>query len=1480
MKKTLLPVLLLSLLIYAAPAAWAAVPSPETGAPASLQSWEAWVLHGYEEAYLCPADRHTGRYYCAWPISLSLDLNGSGGRFTAAFELKKDAFLQLPGGPGAWPEQVRLADGRLTPVLGTTRPQVWLPAGTHSLNGLFVWPELPETLDLPLGFTLDIKVDGRALDFPATESDYPAGRLRLWLKSRNAAESLPLEADAADSLKVTVNRLIQDSQPQMIKSRLKLVVGGRPREVYLNNALLPETKATSLSSPLPAQLIDGSLRIRVKPGTYEITLDSRSLKAEGDALGPAPEGDEPEFWAFQAVDKLRLVEVSGAEQIDPSQADVYQKWRAFPVYYLPPGDSLKFNMIRRGDAEPAPDDLSLNRECWLDYNGGGLSCRDQLSGNLRRQWHLNVSQPFTLAQASLSGQPQVITWQTDSKGQEAPGLQLRNGRIDLSADLRLDNFKGKLPASGWDHELTARSQKINLPPGYRVFHVSGADARQGGYGYGSGTWTSAWGTLDFFIVLIIAIATWKLFGLKYGLLALVTMVLCYHEVMAPRMVFLHLLACAALLRIMLKAGKAKFLVRSWRFLAALTLVVLASLFFINQVRIALYPQLENPSLGYGSYNLVKMPMLGGASRAYSPAADYGRDYYDTQAAEVYEAMPEPETTQNMVNRMMLADEKTLETPAAAQVPPPSLSPGGGEMDGSLRSKSRVAAKPMSKQELAKDDLYANRMVRLSQSPDAKVQNSVPRPQWNWRSVYLQYNNIITADQEVSIYFLSPFMGRVLALVRIALMAALVLMMLKPVKSSKMDEDSAAPQETAFGKAAAATALALVMTVALFLTPARLAAQTDFPSQELLDEYRQRLLGSKGVFEPGVPLLRIEASAESLVMEFEVETQEESIIGLPTLDKEVFRPETISVDGRALPLMEADGRWLALLPEGHSRVRLAGRLRKPAPKAFQINFHQAQRPQRTVVSDHGFWKVEGLEADGQLVGSALYLSPNGETPASEGQSEEEIQLAIDPFFLVHRTVSLGLQWQVHTSVQRITPAGSPTSLRLPLLPGENPISAGFRRDDQKLTLNFGPNDTTLSWDSSLETADELKLSASEGPWTESWSLDVSPIWRVKLDGPPPVQNMVNGFWQPQWLPWPGETLSLSVDRPQPVPGQYLVIDSARLESTIGEHNRLNNLNFQVRTSQGGPWSFNLPSRAKVREFTVNGKTMPLGSGAAEAGAAASPSGGPISLTASLTSGSHKINVVWTEDLPLGKISATPELNLGVPTANISTTLNLPQDRWILWAWGPVQGPAVQFWPLLAVVLLAAFILRKSDTPLKTGGWFLLGLGLIQLNIFGALFVAGWLLLLSRRQKSPFAGPGAFNAWQVVLVLWTLTALVLIYKGIQHGLLQNPDMLIDGGGSYGQRLTWFNDRSEGPWPVGRTLTVSLWFYKALMLAWSLWLAISLIKWLIWGWEAFSSQTLWKKSPPKTPRPMNQFEKKRAEALAARQQTSQEKDEGEQS
>jgi hypothetical protein len=93
-----------------------------------------------------------------------------------------------------------------------------------------------------------------------------------------------------------------------------------------------------------------------------------------------------------------------------------------------------------------------------------------------------------------------------------------------------------------------------------------------------------------------------------------------------------------------------------------------------------------------------------------------------------------------------------------------------------------------------------------------------------------------------------------------------------------------------------------------------------------------------------------------------------------------------------------------------------------------------------------------------------------------------------------------------------------------------------------------------------------------------------------------------------------------------------------------------------------------------------------------------------------------------------------------------------------------------------------------------------------------------------------------------------ALVCLVAAIPQGLLGSPDMQIAGNGSYGHSLRWFADRSADALPTAGAISVPLWVYKLLMLAWALWLASAVIGWLRYGFAAWTRGGYWRKRPQK--------------------------------
>jgi hypothetical protein len=180
--------------------------------------------------------------------------------------------------------------------------------------------------------------------------------------------------------------------------------------------------------------------------------------------------------------------------------------------------------------------------------------------------------------------------------------------------------------------------------------------------------------------------------------------------------------------------------------------------------------------------------------------------------------------------------------------------------------------------------------------------------------------------------------------------------------------------------------------------------------------------------------------------------------------------------------------------------------------------------------------------------------------------------------------------------------------------------------------------------------------------------------------------------------------------------------------------------------------------------------------------------------------------------------------------------------------------VLFWSFLLVLLLLSFGLGRAQlTPLKTWHWILLALGLSQVPIPAIIFVFGWLLLLGVRQKKPelISNWALFDLAQLALVGVTLIALGILAASVYEGLLGQPEMQIQGNGSYGYTLQWFQDRTVDAAPRGWVLSAPMLVYRGAMLLWSLWMALMLLTWLKWGWQAFSTGGLWKKSPPPPPR-----------------------------
>src|SRR5438094_325959 len=317
---------------------------------------------------------------------------------------------------------------------------------------------------------------------------------------------------------------------------------------------------------------------RVRPGTWVLELAARHEGPASALTLSAAEGPwgAEEVWVFDARPDLRLASVEGVPVVDPQQTELPEEWRQLPAYRLAPGSTMRLVEKRRGDSDPAPDRLSLQRTWWLDFDGGGFTVKDQISGTTSRSWRLGMAAPTVLRPAAVDGREQFLTRVGD---RSSVGIELREGQLQLEADSRIEGAVSRVPAVGWDHDFQGVNAQLNLPPGWQLYYASGVDGV-------SSSWVTNWTLLDLFVVLIVAMAVGRLSSWRWGLVALATLALTYPESMAPRWLWLAVLAGDALVRA-LPEGRPLRWAKVFRLGALVVLVMIALGFAADPVRVGL-----------------------------------------------------------------------------------------------------------------------------------------------------------------------------------------------------------------------------------------------------------------------------------------------------------------------------------------------------------------------------------------------------------------------------------------------------------------------------------------------------------------------------------------------------------------------------------------------------------------------------------------------------------------------------------------------------------------------------------------------------------------------------------------------------------------------------------------------------------------------------------------------------------------------------
>ena len=1334
--------------------------------PKSLEEWKPWVLEKYPDIN-CPFLFNDTEHECIWPSELRIEASTSGAKFSQRVYVYKGEWIELPGHAGFWPQDVTDNNIKIPVRDRDNIPEVYLSIGVHELKGEIRWNEMPRVLPIPEQTGIvKLTINGKIINSPALE-----GNNQLWL---SASEKQNV-ATHQDSFDLRVFRKIDDTIPLRLTTTLRIDVSGKEREIQLGQFLLNGFTPVEFTSNLPARIEkDGNLRVQVKSGSWEITLVSQStaplkelsFKANSE-LWP-----QQEIWVFSAERQLRSVQISGAQTIDPQQTQLPDDWKSLPAYLITPETHFIMEELQRGESKSTGNELRLNRDAWLSFNGEKFIFNDQISGNTHAS-RLETIRPVELTQAQINNQPQLITQLANNPNS---GIEIRSRDINVNAVSQLPKST-TIPVTGWSDDFNSASIKLHLPPGWSLLTATGVSSEHG-------SWVSRWTLWDVFAVLIIVIAIARVTKPIYGVLAAAAIILIYQRTGAPVFIWLNLIATLALARFV--TGKFKNFIQRYAYFSFLLLALITLPFVVREARIFMNPQLEHEYFWDWSSSFIP-----GSNRL---------DY-------VSDAMPSP--------------SPVLES---AYAPAPSMAESEEVLVSGVRAE-RKEKRDIDRLSNAQSASALQRTqgikIQKSYDPNQQTQTGTAVPNFNINTINLQWDGPVKATETTTLVLISPWINRLGHLLSVLLPLGLAGILLQ-YAAIIFDKKFSLP---VFNKKAIAGILpTLIIAGILFSSSNPVSAQVQI-SPDILKELETRLTQAPICLPNCAAIESANITVKQDQLNIELIVHSSDLISLPLpADHEQWWPDQVTVDDKVATLVQtSDQELLVSLPKGRHNISMKADLQ--GRDALNLNFPVQLH---NVVSLTSGWEISGVPTKEQA-SQSLQLQ-RVEQDKNATKAEHLRADPIPPFVIVKRELNLGLEWTLTTTVTRVAPEVGAINIEIPSIAGESPLSTQLTSAG-KISVHLEANQSEFEWNSSIKQITPLQLTAAQNvSWAEIWSLVVSPIWHAETKGIAPVQ-MDKHQYLPIWQPWPGESLTIDLVKPKATKGSYVTIDQANIIYQPGNRSSLSKLIFNIRTNQGGQYSFKLPQGTQLVKIEIDGKEQTISTTS-------------DMLKIPLHPGSQAISLQWKSEKGLGFITRSPAFSLEQGSSNQTINIALPDNRWPLLAGGPLMGPSILLWGMLLVVSLVGYALGRSNvTPLKSHEWILLGLGICTLNFTAFVLVALWLIALNQRGKlTQISTALKFKFLQFGLFVLSLVALSVLLATLPQGLLSTPDMHVMGNDSYQNNFKWYQDYSDLNFPQAWIFSLPLWCYKVVMLAWSLWLAASLLRWIRWGWQQLSQHGLW--------------------------------------
>lgn len=1377
-------------------------PSWKDSIPSELKEWVKWVSKDIKQNNCPKSYKNINDSFCLFVTSLKISLENNELFFTQNVYLYEDSFVRLLGDERLLPNEAKENDEVLPIVFKHKLPYVFLRKGGHEIKGSIKIQNNETEVSLPerVAIIKFIK-DGK------NENDINIinNKLQFAVKNQEILDTAQNKQDEFnDSIDIQVRRILEDDVPFNVSTLLRINVSGKERDENLGKITFNNSRIVNVISALPIRFDENQNFIfKVRRGSFEIRIDSvlNDIPSSIPFFKSANNFPSKEIWGYIVNNELRTTQISGVNNISPINFGYPITNKSMRVYEINENESFNITQKERAPMIDAKNELTLQRHLWLNFKGDGYFALDELKGSIKRNSVMTVNSDFKIAKAKINSSdvPLLVDKETSKTG-----LNLHQGYVNIQSEGRYKNIK-EISLAPFSFVKGNVSLKLELPAGWKIFNIK--NIKDDNF-----SWVSKWNLLKLFYLFLTCFILIKVFSLRAGIVALISMVLM-HDSGISLYLPLILIGFFHFIETLLYGNESKKLyfniANKLKGINIIFVIIIFVPFVIYDIRSSIYPQLKfdierQNSSSYSQSNNYRRTVTAGAMMKSV--------HYDS-ALEEDGAMP-------------------------------------------MQDVSLGANAP------AKEPTKVN-------SPNLAVPTGYGKPMWKGVTTFNIYENVIDNSKKIYIYYLSPTINTIISFLRAIFLGWLIILLVNTSMIEKI-------KDYMFNKFPKMISCFLLFFVAMLcanlsLNVASVNAEPSSETLKELKEYVQSNISKAPSCMPNcvsIPFGKVNFTSNDSSIELKINVL--SDIAFPIAKNSLdYVVDGITVDDtnikRAIKTLD-DNIWI-FLNKGKHDVKIRFTLRNlnmpnflfeiPIAK-LMLNLENYEYLGNTsFIKDFKLKRLNtSMPSNASLDGNKTDDNQNLTQTKSD---RTELKLLLSSYYHITKELLLNdTEFKLVTEIRRYGNVDLASSIELSLNKDEKILTSNIDVKNNKMRVDFAKGENYKKVESRLPLASSIDISSQNLDFVfEKWKIYQSESWQTSFSGVPEIIKGNDRFWVPR----KGEVLKVAISPIKNADAPYETITSSKIEYQLEEKDLKATLNFVIRSSHGGKHEFNFPKEFKLDSCYINNNKVPCTTTLKDA----------LNVSIELIPQEQNVKFIFNAPLNWKTIYKLPKIDVNINSVNsiIKATINNKSaKRLLLWVRGPKMGACVLFWITLPIIIfLAIFFKYGLSSQITFKQWFVLLLGCSLLQSYMASFILIlWLILgvfvlrnsnkeknvvsqnnndlinnepnnkeantLTKEKKNIIKGNK--KIWVRIYSLFSFLAIINFCLLIKIALLgETPNMWVAGNGSYMNLTTtylvWYQDIISKILPIPEIISVSIIYYKIFIVFWAIWSTLFIIRYL---------------------------------------------------